>query len=119
VIGFGLGLMGISALAILALEPLGLAHASTLMPLVALVMVSFGLIGPSANHEAMRDMAEVAGAASGAIRCLQMLISACASATVALLLPFGHPVLTTAAMMVVMVLLAGATFVWLRRGDSA
>jgi DHA1 family bicyclomycin/chloramphenicol resistance-like MFS transporter len=117
-IGFGLGLMAASALAILALEPLGLARATILMPLVALVMVSFGLIGPSANHEAMRDMAEVAGAASGAIRCLQMLFSAFASAMVALLQPFGHPVLTTAAMMVAMALLAGATLVWLQRGDA-
>jgi DHA1 family bicyclomycin/chloramphenicol resistance-like MFS transporter len=118
-IGAGLGLMCISALAILALEPLGMARTGTLMPLVALVMVSFGLIGPSANHEAMRDMAEVAGAASGAIRCLQMLFSACASAMVALLQPFGHPVLTTAAMMVAMALLAGATLIWLQRGGTA
>lgn len=117
-IGFGLGLMVASALAIVALEPLGMARVTTLMPLVALVMVSFGLIGPSANHEAMRDMAEVAGAASGAIRCLQMLFSAFASAMVALLLAFGHPVLTTAAMMTVMALLAGATLIWLRRGGA-
>ncbi|NVN88264.1 MAG: multidrug effflux MFS transporter [Rhodopseudomonas sp.] len=118
-VGLGLGLMGASALAILALEPLGLARAAMLMPLVALVMVSFGLIGPNANHEAMRNMAEVAGAASGAIRCLQMLISACASAMVALLQPLGHPVLTTASLMVAMALLAGATFIWLQSGATA
>jgi len=115
-VGTGLGLMAASALAILALEPLGLARASLLMPLVALVMVSFGLIGPSANHEAMRDMAEVAGAASGAIRCLQMLFGAIASAMAAQLHPLGHPVLSTGGLMAATALLAGATFVWLQRG---
>jgi MFS transporter, DHA1 family, multidrug resistance protein len=114
VIALGLTLMIAGALAVLALEPLGLLGVWTLVPLIALVNAAFGLIGPSANHEAMRDMAEVAGAAAGVLRCLQMLFGAIASAGVAVLQTVGHPVATTASLMTIAALLGGATFLALR-----
>jgi len=49
---------------------------------VAIVVFCFGLLAPTATHEAVRPLPHMAGAAAGALRSLQMLIGAGASALV-------------------------------------
>ncbi|WP_175153818.1 multidrug effflux MFS transporter [Paraburkholderia ultramafica] len=69
-----------------------------LLPLLVLNNASYGVLGPNAVHEALQPMAEVAGAASAVLRCIQMLMGAAASA----LVPFffnGHSSLAMTGMM--------------------
>lgn len=74
---------------------------------VTVMIFCFGLISPSANHEALRRLPEVAGSASGVLRCTQMVLGALASALVALAQPFGQPVLVMAMLMLAASLSAG------------
>jgi DHA1 family bicyclomycin/chloramphenicol resistance-like MFS transporter len=61
-----------SALAALALVSAGAVTAWTLMPLMALTLLAFGIIAPSTNHEALQNLPHVAGSAAGVMRSLQM-----------------------------------------------
>lgn len=113
IIAFGLLLMIASALAALALVPSGAVTPLTLMPLMALTIFCFGILAPSTNHEALQNLPHVAGAAAGIMRCAQMVMGSFASAMIAVLEPFGHPVLAMTGLMASMALAAGAIYLWL------
>ncbi len=115
----GLSLMSLSAVAALGLAVLGDVHTYTLMPLIWVVVFCFGLTGPTANHEAMHNLPHVAGAASGMLRCGQMVTGAIASALIALFEPYGHPALVMTVIMTVAVLAAGAVYLQQSRGTAA
>ena len=106
----GLLAMGAGALAMLLLAVFGLVHAVTLVPAVFVVVFCFGLTAPSANHEALRHMGHVAGAAAGMMRCAQMVMGAAASALIAFCEPLGHPALTMAVIMAIAVTAAGGVY---------
>ncbi|WP_158742929.1 multidrug effflux MFS transporter [Acidisphaera sp. L21] len=119
VLSFGLALMFASALGALGLVAMGVVYTYTLMPLMGLVIFCFGLIAPSTNHEAMHNLPQVAGAASGIMRCVQMVTGAVASASVALLEPLHHPALVMTFLMALFVVLASGTYLWQLRGERA
>lgn len=66
--------------AALVLAWTGMLTAGVLVALVFVVMVAHGVISPTANHQAVEPLPHMAGAASGAIRSLQMVMGASASA---------------------------------------
>lgn len=113
IIAWGLLLTAASALAALALVAAGAMTAWSLMPLMALTLLAFGIIAPSTNHEALQNLPHVAGSAAGVMRCLQMTMGAFASALIAVLEPFGNPALVMTGLMAMMALAAGAIFRWL------
>ena len=113
IVAWGLALTIASALAALALVPFGAVTTWTLMPLMALTLLAFGIIAPSTNHEALQNLPHVAGAAAGIMRCLQMTMGAFASAMIAVFEPFGHPALVMTGLMAAMALVAGAIYLWL------
>jgi DHA1 family bicyclomycin/chloramphenicol resistance-like MFS transporter len=119
VMTIGLILMTLSAVAALGLAVVGDIHTYTLMPLIWVVVFCFGLTGPTANHEAMHNLPHVAGAASGMLRCGQMVTGAIASALIALFEPYGHPALVMTVIMMVAALAAGAVYVRQSRGVAA
>ncbi len=119
VMTIGLILMTLSAVAALGLAVVGDIHTYTLMPLIWVVVFCFGLTGPTANHEAMHNLPHVAGAASGMLRCGQMVTGAIASALIALFEPYGHPALVMTVIMMVAALAAGAVYVRQSRGAAA
>jgi len=106
----------VSAGAILLVVLTGAAQVGTIVPLVALAIFCFGLIGPSASHAALSGLPQVAGSASGVLRCTQMVLGATASALVAWLAPFGQPLLVMAILMVATSLAAATCLVALRAG---
>jgi DHA1 family bicyclomycin/chloramphenicol resistance-like MFS transporter len=83
------------------------------MPFMALALFSYGLLAPSANHEALQNLAHVAGSAAGVMRCAQMGMGAFANAMIAVGEPFGHPALVMTALMAAMSLCAGGVYLWL------
>jgi DHA1 family bicyclomycin/chloramphenicol resistance-like MFS transporter len=109
----GLLLMIASTIAALTLVPIGAVKIATLMPLVAVTIFSFGLLAPSTNHEALQNLPHVAGAASGVMRCVQMVMGSFASAMIAVFEPFSHPALVMTGLMAFMALAAGAIYLWL------
>ena len=113
IIAGGLLLTVASALAALALVAAGAMTAWTLMPLMALTLLAFGIIAPSTNHEALQNLPHVAGSAAGVMRSLQMAMGALASATIAVLEPFGHPALVMTGLMTMLAVAAGAIFLWM------
>ena len=115
----GLLAMGAGAFIALGFALAGLVHVYTLMPPVAVVVFCFGLIAPSANHEALRNLAHVAGSAAGIIRCAQMVMGASASALIALCEPLGHPALVMTLIMAIGVTAAGAVYARFRRHELA
>jgi DHA1 family bicyclomycin/chloramphenicol resistance-like MFS transporter len=119
ILSFGLALMCISAVTAFGLTLFGGTTVSTLMPLMGLVIFCYGLTGPSANHEAMRHLPMVAGAASGIMRCLQMFLGAAASALVALLERLHHPTFVMTLLMALFVVAASCLYLWQLRGERA
>ena len=113
IIAGGLLLTIASALAALALVAAGAMTTWTLMPLMALTLLAFGVISPSTSHEALQNLPHVAGSAAGVMRSLQMAMGALASALIAVLEPFGHPALVMTGLMAVLALAAGAIYWWL------
>jgi DHA1 family bicyclomycin/chloramphenicol resistance-like MFS transporter len=112
IVAWGLALILASALAALALVPAGAVTTWSLMPLMALTLLAFGIIAPSTNHEALANLPHVAGAAAGVMRSLQMTMGAFASAMIAVFEPFGHPALVMTGLMAAMALVAGAIYLW-------
>jgi len=96
----------------------GLGSVSTVVPLVTIAIFCFGLIGPGANHDALRRLPQVAGSASGVLRCTQMVMGALTSALVAWLQPFGQPLLVMGALMTATSLAAAASLFWLHSGST-
>ena len=115
----GLVATALGALAAFALVAAGIIHTYTLAPFIAVVIFCFGMTAPSANHEALAGLPHVAGAAAGLMRCTQMLLAAAASATLALLEPWGHPALAMTTIMAGTILLAALIFVGLLRREGA
>lgn len=99
----GLGLMLASVLAINLLNVTGGLHVAALAVLAGLVVFSFGLLASAANHEALLNLGHVAGAASGVMRCLQMLLGSLASAA-SVVLPAG--ITATSSMALLMLAMA-------------
>jgi DHA1 family bicyclomycin/chloramphenicol resistance-like MFS transporter len=112
------GIIGMvaSAAALLLVVLAGAAQVATIVPLVALAIFCFGLIGPNANHAALSGLPQVAGSASGVLRCTQMVLGATASALVAWLQPLGQPLLVMATLMIATSLAAAACLLRLRAG---
>ncbi|MCC2976848.1 Bcr/CflA family efflux MFS transporter [Sphingomonas sp. PL-96] len=112
------GIAGLVAacLVLLALTLAGVVHVYTVVPVVAVAIFCFGLLGPSANHDALHNLAGVAGSASGILRCTQMVLGALASALVAYFSPLADPTLTMAGLMAAASLAAAACLVRLRVG---
>lgn len=104
----------VSALALLVVALTGAAHVWTIVPPVAAAIFCFGVIGPSANHDALHGLSQVAGSASGVLRCTQMVMGALASALVAWLAPLGAPLSTMAGLMTAAGLGSVIGLVWLR-----
>jgi DHA1 family bicyclomycin/chloramphenicol resistance-like MFS transporter len=113
IIGCALVLMVVSAVSGLGLVPAAAVKPVTLMPFMFLALFSYGLLAPSANHEALANLPHVAGSAAGVMRCVQMGMGAFASAMIAVCEPFGHPALVMTALMATMSLLAAAIYLWL------
>ena len=80
VLQVGLGVGVACSLAALGLAATHQLTAALLIPLVFAVMAAFGAISPTANHEAIQPLPHIAGAASGSIRSVQMVMGAAASA---------------------------------------
>jgi DHA1 family bicyclomycin/chloramphenicol resistance-like MFS transporter len=71
----------------------------TIMPPVAVIMFCFGLLAPTVTHEAIRPLPDMAGAAAGVLRSLQMLIGAGAGALVTLIVDDTTPALAMSCVM--------------------
>jgi len=120
IIAVSLTCMTIIVAAIFCVTWLGLTALPLLLPLLFCVMGCFGLIMPNAMAEAVGPWGHMAGAASGAINSLQMLIGAGASAMPTLLAGFLPPGKAMGASMLCAVLFAAGCYVVLgRRGRSA
>ena len=93
----GLLLMLLGVVVLEALSLIGMLTVYVLAPLIALIIFSFGLMAPSANHEALANLGKAAGSAAGVIRCIQMVLGAIASTLNAVAQSFGTPsfVMTT------------------------
>lgn len=85
VIAGGMTVMTVTTLAIFALVWSGVTGGVFLVPLLFVVMGCFGLLLPNVMSEAVAPWGHMAGAASGAINSLQMVVGALASALVPLL----------------------------------
>lgn len=97
----------LAVVAALLLCLFNLATAPTLMPLIFLTIFSYGVGAPNSTHEALQPVPHAAGAASGLMRCIQMVLGSLSSALVAAFAPLGHPALTMSIVMVVMMALSG------------
>lgn len=85
IVGVTLLLLTVSAAAVVALTWGGGVRLPVLLPLLFLVMGCFGLVQPNAMSEAIAPWGHMAGAASGAVNSLQMLVGAGVSALMPLL----------------------------------
>ncbi|SME88379.1 MFS transporter, DHA1 family, bicyclomycin/chloramphenicol resistance protein [Tistlia consotensis] len=94
----------------------GWVRVATIIPCVFGMIFAFGLSAPSMNHAAIHPLPHMAGAASGVIRSLQMLMGAAASALLtALIGPFSSAVAMTGTM-ALSILLAIAAYLLLLHG---
>lgn len=109
--------MLVAALVLVVVVLTGVANLWTIVAPVAAAIFCFGLLGPSSNHDALHGLPQVAGAASGVLRCLQMVLGALASALVAWLAPLDQPLAVMAGLMAGAALAAMAVLVRLRLGE--
>jgi DHA1 family bicyclomycin/chloramphenicol resistance-like MFS transporter len=70
------------------------------MPPIAVIVFCFGHLAPTVTHEAIRPLPDIAGAAAGVLRSLQMLVGAGAGALVTLIVDYTRPPLAMACIMV-------------------
>ena len=118
IVAWGTGGLVVASLVLLAVTAADLGQMGTIVPLVAVAIFCFGLVGPNANHDALHGLPHVAGSASGLLRCTQMVVGAITSALVARFQPLGQPLWTMAALMVTASLAAAVCLLWLRTGDK-
>jgi len=104
-------LMTVGAVGALVMAWTGQVHLVTIMPFVAIVVFCFGLLAPTATHEAVRPLPHMAGAAAGALRSLQMLIGAGASALVTVLVSHFTAAMAMASVMAASVACAVAIYI--------
>lgn len=114
IISLGLGGMCAVSLAVFALVWLGVTGCAVLIPALFFLMMSFGVIPPNSMNEAVAPFPRAAGAASGAINSLQMLVGALASALVPLLAKSLAPGQAMAASMLGAIALAACSWLSLR-----
>ncbi|MEI9982190.1 MAG: hypothetical protein WDN69_02640 [Aliidongia sp.] len=86
----------------------------TVITLLIVTILAFGLIAPNAMQAAMQPLPEIAGAAGAATGCIQMMTGAVASGLVALLHD-GRSALSMTAMMALCSLLALISYLRLAR----
>ena len=100
IIAVCLALMVVSAGCALAVAWIGPVRLFTIMPPIAVIVFCFGLLAPTVTHEAIRPLPDIAGAAAGVLRSLQMLVGAGAGALVTLIVDYTRPPLAMACIMV-------------------
>ena len=109
-----LGLVFLASASILAaaLQGIGLERPLYLMLPMMLVLFAFGIIAPSATLGALEPIPHVAGAGSGAIRSLQMILGSAVSAILAWICARPHvdPAIAMTATMAVTALIALTLF---------
>lgn len=110
VLNYGLALLCLAAIGVPVLAWTGALDVTALVVLVTVVMFCFGLTAPSANHEALRNLSDTAGAGSGVVNSLQMLVGAAASAVIALLQPLDAPALVTGVAMAFFAIAAASIY---------
>ncbi|UPG72555.1 multidrug effflux MFS transporter [Roseomonas gilardii subsp. gilardii] len=93
-----LALTSCGAVLALLLTLLGALGPASLVPLAAIGSFGFGLLAPNATHGALQPMGRMAGAASAALRSLQMLFGALASGLVGFFYVEGSALSLTAVM---------------------
>lgn len=115
-IGLAVGL--VCSLVALGLAATGHLTAGVLVGLVFAVMIAFGAISPTANHEAIQPLPHVAGAASGSIRSVQMVMGASASAAFTVLAGglFADPAVAMTVQMSALMLATVGVYLLLVRG---
>lgn len=115
-VGLAVGLT--CSLVALGLAATGHLTAGVLVGLVFAVMIAFGAISPTANHEAIQPLPHVAGAASGSIRSVQMGMGASASAAFTVLAGglFPDPAVAMTVQMSALMLATVGVYVLLVRG---
>ncbi len=111
-----LGLLGMFAatIAVFVLTWGGMDRIALLIPTLFIVMASFGVIPPNSMSEAVAPFQRTAGAASGAINSLQMLVGALVSAMVPLLAKSLTPGRAMGASMLAAILLAAGCWLLFR-----
>jgi MFS transporter, DHA1 family, multidrug resistance protein len=100
IIAVCLALMVVSAGCALAVAWIGPVRLFTIMPPIAVIVFCFGHLAPTVTHEAIRPLPDIAGAAAGVLRSLQMLVGAGAGALVTLIVDYTRPPLAMACIMV-------------------
>ena len=117
-VGLAVGL--VCSAAALGLAATHTLTAGLLIPLVFAVMVAFGAISPTANHEAIQPLPHVAGAASGSIRSVQMVMGASASAAFTVLAGglIDDPALAMTVQMTALMLATVGVYALLVRDDA-
>ncbi|MES2945578.1 MAG: Bcr/CflA family efflux MFS transporter [Pseudomonadota bacterium] len=106
------GLLGLTlvSLLLLALGVLNQVYIGIMVPVLAFMLFCFGLIAPSATHEAMQHLPDLAGAAAGISRSVQFGMGSLASALTASAMSYGRPSLVMGILMVFFAFVAGLTF---------
>ena len=111
--GLAIMLVGVGILELLVLTDN--LQVAVLAPLIGLTIFGFGLMAPSSNHEALTNLGNAAGSASGIIRCLQMVLGAIASALNAAAEALGAPSTVMVSLMAAAVVLSVLFYILPRR----
>ncbi len=114
-------LLGTGACAVTALAAAlaGLLDVAVLVPCIFGMVFAFGLMAPNISHAAIHPLPHMAGAASGVMRSLQMLMGAGAGALVTLLIGPLPPAVAMAGVMVLAVAAALVVYGLLLHGRDA
>jgi DHA1 family bicyclomycin/chloramphenicol resistance-like MFS transporter len=117
----GIGTAVVATILLAILSGMGGLTLATIMPLLVLSTTGFGLMAPSAAHEALVPMPQYAGIIGGLLTSAQMLLAALASSVVSLLFPrLGTLAMTaTMATLATLALLVLAQLHWSRRASMA
>ncbi len=115
-VGLGTGLA--CSLIALTLAGAGILTAGPLVALVFVIMVTWGMVSPTTNHQAIEPLPHVAGVASGSIRSLQMVMGAGTSALFTAVAGrlIDSPSLAMTVMMTALMLVTVALYVLLIHG---
>lgn len=113
ILGFALTLLTVAAASVFLLTWSRAGGLAVLLPLLFLVMTSFGIIQPNAMSEAVAPWGHMAGTASGAVNSLQMLAGAGASALAPLLNTLWTPGKAMGLSILCAALLSAGTYLFL------
>jgi DHA1 family bicyclomycin/chloramphenicol resistance-like MFS transporter len=117
----GLTLLGAASLAAAILQRAGCDRPPYLVVPMMLMMVAFGFMAPSLTVGALEPIPHVAGAGSGAVRSLQMIMGSAASGSLAWLCARTHtnPAITTTTLMTILALTALGLYLVTPRGRGS